>query len=459
MDATDGTQRETVTGTDGVGRIRLPNHLQQPVATMRLGTVENPLLIQVVGAASRPGPGTGLTFDARRARPVRVETDRKFDGRNSVVNPLLVDAGNRTYLGVLGDLATTLVGATAPGVPLPKTFRMKTLVDLIPSGKLDQPMDWADHLVEDQPAGGWRPPTVRSTPQDTATVRVRSHSPVPGRFRSDVTAHPVDGDFGFFRPAVPIAPGSQRLERFTAGHWQVVGTVQGPDSPGVHAQVREVELTSGGSADVAFFDGVFDPRPYAGRQGDLLVLAAGLCAPLRCAGPQRLSLGGRELARTESGEFRVKVGADAEWYTVTAEGTNTESRWYPLAARASASWRFRSGRTTETRRTAVPLLVVGFGPRLALDQSAPAGRRFTVPVTVTSTDSRRPTPDVRRLTVEVSYDDGRTWATTPLVRAGSGWRAQLTHPVGPGHVSLRASAEDSGGGSVTQTLVRAYALR
>jgi hypothetical protein len=63
-------------------------------------------------------------------------------------------------------------------------------------------------------------------------------------------------------------------------------------------------------------------------------------------------------------------------------------------------------------------------------------------------------PDL--LGVEVSYDDGASWVATRLRRTGDGWVAQVRHPTKPGFVSLRATAKDRNGNSVSQTLVRAY---
>ncbi len=56
-------------------------------------------------------------------------------------------------------------------------------------------------------------------------------------------------------------------------------------------------------------------------------------------------------------------------------------------------------------------------------------------------------------TVEVSYDDGRTWQEVP-VRAGR--TLVLRHPVGDGYVSLRSLGADADGNTLEQTLIRAY---
>jgi hypothetical protein len=58
----------------------------------------------------------------------------------------------------------------------------------------------------------------------------------------------------------------------------------------------------------------------------------------------------------------------------------------------------------------------------------------------------------------VSYDDGATWAAVPVKPSREGWIATVRHPSGAGFVSLRATAVDSAGNTVTQTVVHAYRL-
>lgn len=68
-------------------------------------------------------------------------------------------------------------------------------------------------------------------------------------------------------------------------------------------------------------------------------------------------------------------------------------------------------------------------------------------------------PDVRRLSVQVSYDDGKTWQETTVRDGDDGWTVSLRHPADAEYVSLRASAADAAGNTVEQTTIRAYALR
>jgi hypothetical protein len=101
------------------------------------------------------------------------------------------------------------------------------------------------------------------------------------------------------------------------------------------------------------------------------------------------------------------------------------------------------------------LLSVRYTPPVDLHSRAPSGRVLAVPVFV---ERAAPGAAVRSLTVQVSYDGGTTWR--PVRVAGTGDRrvALLTHPAGPGLVSLRATAADAAGNTVEQTIVNAYRL-
>jgi hypothetical protein len=120
-----------------------------------------------------------------------------------------------------------------------------------------------------------------------------------------------------------------------------------------------------------------------------------------------------------------------------------------------ATWWFRTRAVTGTEPVRLPVLAVRFHPGLDDASSAPGGRRVLLPVTV---QHQPGAPAARLTTVDVSYDDGQTWGPVRLRRAGSGWLAPLTLPA-TGYVSLRATAADTAGNRVDQTIIRAYRLR
>lgn len=141
-------------------------------------------------------------------------------------------------------------------------------------------------------------------------------------------------------------------------------------------------------------------------------------------------------------------------YAVTRGGDGS----FDHATAISGAWTFRSRETPADRATPMPLASVAFRPALDLENSAPGGRPYAVPVSVERQPGAAPST-LRGSRVDVSYDEGATWHRAPLLPTGRGsWLALLHHPQ-RGSVSLRASASYADGATVDHTVLRAYTLR
>jgi hypothetical protein len=122
-----------------------------------------------------------------------------------------------------------------------------------------------------------------------------------------------------------------------------------------------------------------------------------------------------------------------------------------LSTKIDIAWTFRSGHVAGATPVALPLWSIRFTPELDKYNTAPANHRLAVPMLVT------PQPDARvgtlvRRTVEASFDDGATWIPVQLKDD----TALIANPAGSGFVSLKASAADSEGNTVEQTIIHAY---
>ncbi|MBE1586278.1 S8 family serine peptidase [Nonomuraea angiospora] len=111
-----------------------------------------------------------------------------------------------------------------------------------------------------------------------------------------------------------------------------------------------------------------------------------------------------------------------------------------------------------------PAVQITYDLPLDLLNRAPAGEPFAFDLRAGAHSAVRRAPAVNRVTVEFSVDDGATWrAATRVSKRGDGrFRVELAHPAlarTSGFVSLRVTASDPAGGSTTQTVNRAYALR
>jgi hypothetical protein len=144
----------------------------------------------------------------------------------------------------------------------------------------------------------------------------------------------------------------------------------------------------------------------------------------------------------ESASYRVEIEVERGDYA-------------ELSTKVALAWEFVSATTRE--RTLLPVSYIRFKPELTQDSAAPKGEAFALPILV------EPQPDVQisdaqSLTVDVSFDDGATWAPAKVSGEGRSWKAHFKHPKKSGYVSLRAAALDADDNQVEETIIRAYRL-
>ncbi|MET0135470.1 MAG: S8 family serine peptidase, partial [Kibdelosporangium sp.] len=162
-----------------------------------------------------------------------------------------------------------------------------------------------------------------------------------------------------------------------------------------------------------------------------------------------LSSDGKEIGRSGvpgAGTFTVPAGSGE--YRLHSDVTRSNPIW-PLSTKVSSDWTFRSA--TTDRETPLPLLTVGYEPKVDLQNYA-SGGWASFPVRV----DRQPGAaggDITLRKLEVSFDDGNTWQPAPLVKVQNRWWTLVQQP-GGGFVSLRASASDTTGNTVDQTILR-----
>jgi subtilisin family serine protease len=156
-------------------------------------------------------------------------------------------------------------------------------------------------------------------------------------------------------------------------------------------------------------------------------------------------------ARPGIGQFPIPDSAGT--YTLRATATR-DVPWSVVGTAADVTWTFREPGAAAAIKP-VPLLVVRASGEVDDQGRAPAGCVYVLSLTA----QRQPgAPAIRleRLRVEASFDDGATWTDARTVRAGEGGFALVHHPTAAGFVSLRITARDARGNTVTQTVIRAY---
>jgi hypothetical protein len=154
--------------------------------------------------------------------------------------------------------------------------------------------------------------------------------------------------------------------------------------------------------------------------------------------------------------------ADAHTYKLVTDTALDAARW-PLATKGHAEWTFRSAATPDDRWTYLPLINLSFDVDTDLAGKVRGGKKLRVGLGADHVAGAPDTGTIGGGKLEVSYDDGKTWRQVGL-RGGDGgaeasWHGTLNVPRDAEHVSLRAFARDDRGGSVTQEILRAVAVR
>jgi hypothetical protein len=468
------------TETDGVVQTRVPSARYTLISwiyddkdseTPKLTLISQPLL--------NLDRDRTVVVDARLAEPVTVTSPRR-DAKGAWskldVTVPTTDSYPVGFAAVSLGFEGLSIGRVAGSAPLDGfvTQISTTLAKPAADGSFDQ-SPFAYHLAWYEK--GWLPTGFHGIvrPGQLAEVRAEHRAQTPGAiawksvsFKRDAETYSTS--MANLRFTTPFT----RTEYYSTEYgvkWQAdfQEMLPLPESPDLWNRVTSASSPftnyPAGSHGTAQWNGaVFGPvmpgkdTPWVTRSGDTLNVS-----PLLINDNQ-----GREIGTDQSAAqitvYRNGVKLDeasdrtgvftlpAEPADYRVEATVDRAAPVALSTRSSVAWTFRSGHVDGTTPQRLPVSVVRFTPALDANNAAPAGRAFTIPVTLQpQTDSQ-----AGRLSVEASYDDGATWRPATLRRTGSGWTAEVRHPRGTGFVSLRATATDQRGNTVTQTLTRAY---
>ncbi len=148
---------------------------------------------------------------------------------------------------------------------------------------------------------------------------------------------------------------------------------------------------------------------------------------------------------------------------------------FPLSTATTTTWTWRSAPRPDAtvprnwvcgftrlgrplRRCAVqPMMTLNYRVHgLRPDGRAPAGRQL-IDLAAGHVQLARPAR-ITGATAQVSYDDGQTFRPAAVTRSGDGrFLVSFSAPAGV-DVTLRVSATDAAGGSITETILRAYGV-
>ena len=158
--------------------------------------------------------------------------------------------------------------------------------------------------------------------------------------------------------------------------------------------------------------------------------------------------------RTSSGAYVWDAPADEHTYKVVTDTALDTGRW-KLSTRGHSEWTFRSAATPDDRWTFLPLINLAFDVGTDLAGDVRGGIPVPVGIAAEYVKGAPDTGTIGGLRLEVSYDDGASWRPVKLI----GGNGMLPVPRDASYISLRASAGDDRGGSVSQEIIRAVGVR
>ncbi|MEV8374931.1 S8 family serine peptidase [Kribbella sp. NPDC056861] len=161
-----------------------------------------------------------------------------------------------------------------------------------------------------------------------------------------------------------------------------------------------------------------------------------------------------------------QVATSGDFGSVFAEGLPAGKAAYKLVTTGTRADTAYSGRTDLTltfssaataQQTVLPARTVRYQPTVDSRNTVRRTTRTVLPLVLDGTPGAK-LPAVKKVAVQVSGDDGKTWKPATVVRSGTGYKALFTTPSGT-TVSLRAQVVDVAGNSTDQTVIGAYPLR
>ncbi|HEY1178019.1 MAG TPA: peptidase S8, partial [Phytomonospora sp.] len=134
---------------------------------------------------------------------------------------------------------------------------------------------------------------------------------------------------------------------------------------------------------------------------------------------------------------------------------------WEYSTRTHTEWEFSSEGHTADELRALALLQLDYSVDTDLGGDVKAGSKVSFGLSASHMPGVTGAGTVTGATFEFSYDDGATWQTGSLTADGAGgWKTTMSVPKDASkYVSIRATARDDAGNTVTQEVIRAFGLR
>ncbi len=453
--------------TDGVAKIRVPKGTYVANSTVYQDpddvTKGADWMAQPKVSVTR---ATTLTFDARKAKPVKVTLpDAKAKGQLFAPDYVVETADDAVTFGWLMDspagLRTLHVGPQVTGVSLAQhwtgtwTTGASAEYDIAVGGKVKQLATGYDR---------------KFTAAQLAKVKVGMGSAAPKK-KGSITAFPVlaTQGGGWATSVEQKLPGTRTLYLSTADKvaWGLdfdqLGPLDAEGWPTYEANYGlgdEATYKAGKTYTKTVNTGVFGPlvdKNYGVvREGDEITGALPLLADgqgnaggmLFTSAKTVLYRNGKKLGQNGdpvTGYEPFKVPAGSADYKLTTTVKHS-AKVNPLSTQVDASWTFRSKKTGFAM---LPVSTVRFTPAVGADGRVKAGKTVSVPVKVHGAAAGKNT---KSLKTYVSYNGGKTWKKITVKKG----KITVKNPAKGKAISFSATVTDKKGNTSSVKIYNAY---
>ncbi|AXG79302.1 1,4-dihydropyridine esterase [Streptomyces paludis] len=459
------------TDGDGVVKLRVPKGtyaLESQVQTPK-GAKADPDVALMMQPKLNVTKNTTVTFDARKAKPISVTAPESAKSVHTYVRYDHTTAG-RAYASTmdLGSFSGFRTGHVGPTVPA-KEFGSQV-------GGTWQKGSTTYNVLYPRRGSLHTGFSHKINKGELALVKMKIGASAKNRLGSISPTWELPSEDGYQTVSKPFALPATAKTYVSAGKgiaWSFAAgqnvSKNSPELDVMLTQYGEKVYQPKKTYERTFNVGVFSPRigSYSGawRSGNDMWF----CMPefTDSSGNEGLSLttkqrsfisvngkktvvstlcGGEDIAGVPAKSAKYRIYTDASRSTKVA-GVTT---------RLIADWAFTSKKPAAGKTATLPLSTVRFVPKLSLTSTAPAGKTFTVPLTLQGPAAK----SFKSLAVQVSYDGGKKWSKAPVTTAKNGKKSlKLNHPKKAESVSFKAKLTDKSGNTYNVTVEKAYLLK
>ncbi len=470
----------------GIGRIRLPKG-NWDLNGYDLSTDPNneaqPRLVTALSKANVVlDRDTSVTLDARAGRPVKAVVD-KADARLHIGEVGLMSGNGQGHGGVFAQVVRPNVQLFAVPVASrvtdhPHSFIFGAAFSAKPPPGSD-PSGYVYNLAFSEPGGVPADLTYEAPDRTLAAVRTTYHAQgaTTSAARFGWALYPGIGAGSRLIDFQNVTVPSRRTEYFTANPditWFQYLQISTDESSDAESHVSQRTYRAGpqaaswNRAPVGPAFGHPDRGWGVVRNGSELDVSLTLFSgsdPGSFAQPANGVTGTTTLSRDgvvlgtsdQPGFGSFTIPDTAGRYSLRAVASR-DVPWSVIGTKTDATWTFREPGATAPAK-ALPLLGIRASGDVDDQGRAPSGEYFPLVLTAGRQPGAPGSARLAALTVDVSYDDGAKWTRARTGFSGSTGVALLRHPDAGKFVSLRITARDTDGNTVTQTVTRAYQLR